>query len=474
LEPDVPFVPGIHTYAVCAHLQAVAENRIHDLIVNVPPGFAKSLLCAVFFPAWVWIDRPQVRFLYGAYSATLSIRDSVKCRRLIESEWYKSRWDHFKLSDDQNRKEAFENSRTGYRIATSVGGTGTGQRADIVVVDDLHSVDGAASDAERTAACEWFLGTMSSRLNDLRTGHRIVVGHRLHESDISGELLQRGGFEHLCLPAEFEPDRKCITSIWSDPREREGQLLAPERVTQAELEKMKVLLGSFRYAGQFQQRPAPMAGGLVRREWLRYYDSLPGDLTDFTLSVDAAFKSGELSDYVVCQCWARRGADFYLLDQVRAKLDFPQTIRMMRQMCQRWPKAARKLIEDRANGAALIASLKHEIPGMIAINPKESKEARLSAVSPLIESGNCYFPSERIAPWITPLIDELVAFPNAKHDDQVDALSQCLAVLYGLIPTPPSTLFFPDPKVLERAVKHHPAPKPPEPKKIQMGVIERA
>ena len=230
---------------------------MRNLIINVPPGHAKSLLSAVFWPAWVWIDWPQMRWLFASYSATLSVRDSVKCRRLIESSWYGERWgNRYQLSGDQNQKQRFENDRTGYRIATSVGGSATGERADIVVVDDPHSVDQAASDTERVAAVEWWNGTMSTRLNDFASGHKVVIQQRLHEADLTGDLLVKGGYELLCLPAEFEPERRCSTSIgWTDPRTESGQLLWPEKVSRGDLDGLKSTLGSYRYAGQYQQRP---------------------------------------------------------------------------------------------------------------------------------------------------------------------------------------------------------------------------
>ena len=246
LEPATPFVNGIHVEAICAHLQAVAEGRISNLIINVPPGHAKSLLTGVFWPAWVWIDGPQTRWLFASYAANLSIRDSLKCRRLIESDWYQQNWGaRYQLSTDQNQKQRFENDSTGYRIATSVGGSATGERADIVVVDDPHSVDQAESEAERRTAVEWFNGTMSTRLNDFATGHKIVIQQRLHEADLTGDLLAKGGFELLCLPAEFEPERRCTTSIdWTDPRTVAGELLWPAKVTAAHLQALKVSLGS--------------------------------------------------------------------------------------------------------------------------------------------------------------------------------------------------------------------------------------
>jgi excisionase family DNA binding protein len=232
LEPETPFVEGMHVRAVCDHLQAVAEGRIRNLIVNIPPGHAKSLLTAVFWVAWRWIDHPEARWLFSSYREPLATRDSVKCRRLIESPWYQERWgDRYQLSDDQNQKSRFENTRTGNRVVVPMS-AGTGERGDYVVVDDPHSVDQAESDTERRSAIEWWNGSMSTRLNDFATGHRIVIVQRLHEADLTGDLLAKGGWDLLCLPEEFEPERRCITSIgWTDPRQQSGELLWPDKVS---------------------------------------------------------------------------------------------------------------------------------------------------------------------------------------------------------------------------------------------------
>src|SRR5450759_2609391 len=257
LEPATPFVDGIHVEAICTHLQAVTEGRISNLIINVPPGHAKSLLTGVFWPAWAWIEHPESRWLFSSYREPLAIRDSLKCRRLIESDWYQQRWSsRFQLRDDQNQKQRFENDRTGYRVVVPMS-AGTGERGDYVVVDDPHSVDQAASDTERQSAVEWWNGSMATRLNDLSSGHKIVIMQRLHESDLTGDLLAKGGYDLLCLPAEFEPGRRCATSIgWSDPRQESGELLWPEKVSRADLDGLKITLGSYRYAAQYQQRPA--------------------------------------------------------------------------------------------------------------------------------------------------------------------------------------------------------------------------
>ena len=437
LEPSTPFVDGMHVRAICAHLQAVKECRIRDLIINVPPGHAKSLLVCVFWPAWVWIDHPQTRWLFASYAANLSVRDSVKCRRLITSEWYQRRWGRrYQLAGDQNQKHRFENDRTGYRIATSVGGSATGERADIVVVDDPHSVDQAESDVQRRSAVEWFNGTMCTRLNDFTTGHRIVIQQRLHECDVTGDLLAKGGFEHLYLAAEFELDRRCSTSIgWTDPRQEEGELLWPEKVSRAQLEMLKISLGSYRYAGQYQQRPSPAEGGIFKGLWWQYWRpehmdlppvpvrladgsiaqveavAVPAEFDSQIQSWDMSFKDKAGSDYVVGQVWGSKGADRFLLDQTRERLDMPGTKEAVRQCSKRWPKATAKLVEDKANGPAVIQELKHELEGLIEVTPEGGKVARAHAVSPMVESGNVYLPHPSIATWVADFTQEAEAFP---------------------------------------------------------------
>lgn len=449
LEPGTQFVGGIPMEAICAHLQAITEGRIQNLIINVPPGHAKSLLTAVFWPAWVWIDHPEIRWLFSSHREDLAIRDSVKCRRLIESDWYQHRWgDRYQMVEDQNQKHRFENDRTGYRVVVPMSG-GTGERGDMVVVDDPHSVEQAQSDAARIGAVDWWNGTMSTRLNDFAHGHKVVIQQRLHEADLTGDLLLRGGYDHLCLPEEFEPDRRCHTSIgWTDPRTTPGELLWPERIDSATVDDLKRTLGSYRFAGQYQQRPAPAEGGMLKRSYFRYWQPRGADLPpvpvrmpDGTIELrkpvdkpdhfdqqiqswDMAFKDTKSADFVVGQVLAALGADRFVLDQVRARLDLPGTLAAVRRLSARWPKAHVKLVEDKANGPAVIQSLRHEISGIIAVNPEGGKESRAAAASPQMESGNWYLPHPKLFPWVEEFLNECAAFPNGAHDDQVDALTQ--------------------------------------------------
>jgi predicted phage terminase large subunit-like protein len=462
LEPTTVFVPGMALDAICEHLQAVSEGRIGDLIINVPPGTAKSLLTAVFWPAWVWIDHPETRFIFASYNAALAIRDSVRCRALIESSWYQERWgDRFQLREDQNEKKKFENDRTGYRVIATIG-SGTGERGDYVVMDDPHSVDQAESDTERQTAVDWWSGSMSTRLNDFETGHRVVIMQRLHEADLAGDLIEKGGYELLRLPEEFEPENRCSTSIgWVDPRTEYRQLLWPEHRTREHVERLKVMLGSYRFAGQYQQSPRPAGGNLFKNWWWKYWApagaglppvtvrnvegvelkiypvDLPAEFDEVLQSWDLTFKDTRSADSVAGGCWASKGSSRFLLDQVCGRMDFPKTLAAIRAMTEKWPEAHRKLVEDKANGPAVIAMLQHETSGLIAVNPAGGKIARANAVSAVVEAGNVFLPHPMIAPWVDGYLAELSIFPNGKHDDQVDQTTQALNRLsnglrYGL------------------------------------------
>src|SRR5580704_19108782 len=258
VEPSTPFVPGWHVDAIIEHLEAVSSGQIRNLLINVPPRHMKSLLVSVLWPAWEWILHPERRWLYSSYAASLSIRDSVKCRTLIESPWYRSRWGHiFSLTSDQNAKTRFDNNRSGYRLSTSVGGSVTGEGGDRIVCDDPHNVQEVASDTVRKSAIDWWDVAMSTRVNDPKTSAMVIVMQRCHQRDLSGHLLEKGNFEHLCLPAEYEGPGRTTSIGYFDPRTELGELLWPERFGHKEIEELKINLGSYASAGQLQQRPSP-------------------------------------------------------------------------------------------------------------------------------------------------------------------------------------------------------------------------
>jgi predicted phage terminase large subunit-like protein len=433
VEPGYDFLDGWHIHAIAEHLEAVSRRDIRKLIINIPPRHMKSLQCAVLWPAWEWIARPETRWLFATYAQSLSTRDSVKCRRLIESPWYQARWaERYQLSTDQNQKTRYENDKTGYRLAASVGGAMTGEGGDIIVIDDPHNATDIWSEAIRTSTLEWWDQSISTRLNDKKRGAYVIIMQRLHEQDLVGHILAKEtGWDHLCLPAEYEikhPYPIASSLGFADPRREEGELLWAEREGRKEIETTKQRLGSYATAGQLQQRPAPNEGGVFKKSWWKFYEVLPERFDQVVLSWDMAFKETKDSDYVVGQVWGKLGANAYLIDQVRARMDFPKTLAAFKAQARQYPQAGAKYVEDKANGPAVISSLQHEIPGLIAVNPEGGKEARAASVTWVVEAGNIHLP--RFASLVDDFINECAVFPNGAHDDQVDAMTQALIRLF--------------------------------------------
>lgn len=463
VEPSTPLIWGWHLDAICEHLQAIAEREIRNLLINIPPRHCKSIATAVIYPAWVWLRQPATKFLFSSYAQNLSIRDSVRCRRLIENPWYQEGWEDAKirLVRDQNQKIKFENTAGGYRMATSVDGSNTGEGGDMLMVDDPHNIRESESDVVRDGVLEWWDTVMSTRLNDPKTGCRVVIMQRVHEQDLSGHILEKaaGEWVHLKLPAEFEKDRRCVTvwagHRWEDPRTKPHELLWPERFGPEEMAHLKKSLGSYAAAGQLQQEPAPLEGGILKKEFWKFWQPvgeklppvlirLPGGVIKSVvpedrpiyfeqelLSWDCSFKDSIGADYVVGQHWGKKGRKAYLNGQRRDRMDFVRTCTELKAQSAELGMPGKVLVEDAANGPAIINSLRAEVDGLIPVTALGSKLARASAYTSILEAGQCYLPHPSLAPWVWDFIHELSVFPNGPHDDQVDAWSQAMNKLYG-------------------------------------------
>ena len=478
LEPVTPFIPNWHLDRIAEHLEAVWRCDINDLLINMPPRHCKSIAAAVMFPAFVWTREPSMRWLYSSYAQSLSVRDSVKMRRLIESPWYQARWGHvFQLTSDQNQKIKYENDKSGYRMATSVDGSNTGEGGDILVSDDPHNVKERESDVMREAVLDWWGNVMSTRINDPHKRRRIIIMQRVHEHDLSGHALEQGGWHHLDLPAEYEGGKCVVTGCvfhWDkDPRTVEGEPLWPARYGKPEIAHLKKELGPYQAAAQLQQRPAPAEGGILKKHWWKYWchpgqeDSLPPvrmKLPDGTCieikpvplpyafdrevqSWDMAFKDLATSSYVVGEQWGKKGPDSYCLDQVREQMDFTTTLETVRAFNRTWKRPSEKAVEDKANGPAIISVLQSELPGLVPHGVHGDKQSRAAAYAHLPKAGNCYLPHPAIAPWVEGFINECATFPNSEYDDQVDTWSQAMDVLYkvedpGVAITPEYTAQF--------------------------------
>lgn len=461
------FEDNWHIGVICEHLEAVTFGQIRNVIFNIPPRHTKSLCVSVMWPSWEWTFQPWIQWLFAAYAEKLSKRDSLRMRRLILSRWYRSRWGHvYSLTSDQREKLRYDNDRHGYRIATSVGGTGTGEGGDRVVVDDPLKAGQVHSDANRERANEWWDEEMSTRLNDPRTGSRVIIQQRLHENDTTGHVLAQGGYVHVRIPARYEPTPFVYHGVpapepdpveWEDPRTKARQPLSPGRMGDKELAEIELRLGSYMTAAQLQQRPTPGEGGIIKRHWFRFWVPQHSGLPPVTLrlpngehvtcttiplpvrfeslrqSWDMTFRGHDDTDYVVGQVWAARQADRFLLDNVRRHAEFTEALDMVRALSRRWPAAVEKLVEGKANGPAIVSTLRSEIGGFVEVEPEGDKMARLRAVAPTIEGGNVYLPHPAIAPWVWDYIEELAAAPKGTHDDMADTTSQALRrmAVYG-------------------------------------------
>lgn len=442
IEPGAAFKDNWHLGAICEHLEAVSMGQIRRLLINMPPRMLKSILVSVAWMTWEWIEHPELRWIFASYAAALSTRDSLKCRNVINSLFYRRHYGgSFALLSDQNAKTRFENDRTGMRLATSVGGLGTGEGGDRIVVDDAHNVIDAESDLIREGTITWWDETMSTRYNDPQTGAAVAVMQRSNNRDFSGHVLaQNSGWEHLCLPMRFEdtrqvwiggriserPTKECGTSLgFFDPRTTPGELLHPARFNEDDTARLEKELGAYGTAGQLQQRPSPRGGAIFKRAAFNWYKEAPA-FTEIMISVDCAFKSTDTSDYVAIQAWGKIGPNKYLIHRVREHLGFAATCHAVRSVTALFPSYIACVVEDKANGPAVVETLQKEIPRVIPVNPNGGKLTRAYAVEPEQEAGNVYLPDPSIAPWVEQWLSEVCSFPASPNDDEVDAFTQAL------------------------------------------------
>lgn len=425
LEPSTPLKWGWALDAICKHLEAVTAGTMPRLLMNVPPGMMKSLLVGVIWPAWEWgpQGKPGMRFLGTAHKQDLAIRDAMKCRRLIASAWYQERWP-IALVSDQNAKSKFENDTTGFREAMAFTSM-TGSRGDRVILDDPLSADDANSEAALRAAELTFTEALPTRVNNDQSAI-VVIMQRLSERDTSGVILDRGlPYVHLCLPMRFDPSRRCTTPIFSDPRTTDGELLFPERFSEAQVKDLEATMGSYASAGQLQQRPAPRGGGIFKSQWLAYWQVQP-QLEWRTIYVDTAQKTAEANDYSVLECWGRSlTGQAVCLDLIRGKWEAPDLLVQARafwlkhQATPGAPLRAMK-VEDKVSGTGLIQTLRREGIPVLPVQRDRDKVSRAHDGAPFMESGNVVLPES--APWLSDFLSELTAFPFGAHDDQIDPM----------------------------------------------------
>ena len=475
VEPGKEFKSGWHIDAICEHLTYVSLGDIDDLVINIPPRHSKSTIVAVMWPAWEWTWNPSVQWLFATYASSLTIRDSVKCRRLIQSPWYQEHFgDAYQLSSDLNQKGRFDNDFYGYRLATSVGGTATGEGGDRIVVDDAHNMKEINSDTIRAGVIDWWRDTMSTRGNDMKKLGRVIIAQRGHHQDLPGHVLSTGGWVHLNLPGYYVPNTRCTTKakkdsiriiparddgiftfgdhieplcnedvIFVDPRKVENDLLQEDRFGPNEMAKLSMELTERGFESQIQQNPSAKGGNIMKehhwREWVE--PELPS-LQMIIQSYDTAFEEDEEHDFSARTTWGvfeyeerlnpklpwtaqykgQTRLCLIMLERMNKRMEFPELRDNAMQAAELW-KPDKVLIEKKASGHSLAQEMRRANLPVARIKVTDSKFVRAHAASLVLERG-CIFYVKRN--WAQEVITQCGNFPADDHDDMVDTCTMAM------------------------------------------------
>lgn len=421
IEPNKTLVPSWHIDLILEYLAAVDMGQIKRLVINIPPRHLKSDIVTVVWPAWSWTESPWLRWIFASYAASLSVALSVKRRRIIDSPWYQKNWgDMVCLEDDQNQKAEYQNVQQGLMASTSVGGSITGKGGDRIVIDDLMNPDLAESKAHRETSIEFYTSTLSTRLDNKKTGAIVAIEQRLHKLDLTSTLLKEGSWTHLSIPAEA-PAQTVVKFPLSGRTflRQEGSVICDEREDKAILAQQKTAMGSRRYLAQYQQDPVSAEGGYFQVAWWKFYRELPVSISK-TRGWDTAVKTGQENDYSA-GCLVHKCENGYYLDRTffKARVQYPELKRRIKMEADARP-ADVEVIEDASAGASVIQDLQREtsLPIIPFISSKD-KVTRASVVSPLVEAGKVFLPEGE--PWVADFINTMAAFPDVEHDDDADA-----------------------------------------------------
>lgn len=437
IDPGSEYLHNWHIDLIAEYLIACQRKEIKKLIINIPPRHLKSLSVAVAFPAWLLGQNPSEHIMCASYSHDLSFQHSMNTRLILESTWYQATFPNTRLLADQNTKRKFVTDKMGFRIATSVGSTATGEGGNFLIIDDPLSADQAASETMRDNANRWFDQTFASRLNDKKNGVMIVIMQRLHENDLTAHLLKKGGWEHLCIPLIAET-KTTYKRGWVEKTRTEGELLHPERISATEVATIQAEAGAYAFAGQYQQSPSPIGGGEFRQEWIQYYNTMDYSKYNTYIFIDPANAKTKTNDFTaMVVVGAGPDGNLYILDMVRDKLNVreredtlfalhakykPQLVAYEKYGMQVDIDWLRKSMEDRNYRFRI-----EEVGGAL------KKEDRIRRLIRYFYEGRIYMPRMLFkSNWMNQTVDlidafihqEYNTFPVGLHDDMLDALSR--------------------------------------------------
>jgi predicted phage terminase large subunit-like protein len=441
IEPGTEYLHNWHIDAICEHLAAVDAGEITRLLINIPPRYMKSICVSVMWPTWSWIRNPASRWMFASYSQNLSTKHSVDRRTIIESDWYRRAWgERVQLTGDQNVKTEYMNTERGVMFATSIDGTATGKGGNRLVLDDPHDAKGVESDVRLEHTITTIERKLSSRLNDKKRDAIVIVMQRVREKDASSWALAQGDYVHLCLPAVAES--RTIVSLRNGLEivREQGDLLWPEREGKREIEQAKRQLGSYGYACQYQQSPAPLGGGKFKSAWFRFYEVV-GEYYKL-YRADGQFKTVRIDDcsrigfvdpagtekqkdnkpcYTVIGVWdLTPQGDLIKVAHIREQMETPEAANRIVEVSRVYGLSWVGIEKD-GIGLGIVQNARRRGVTVRAIKAKGSKEARSETAEIRMEAGTIYLPAN--APWLFDLESELTKFPNSEFKDQVDELS---------------------------------------------------
>jgi predicted phage terminase large subunit-like protein len=472
-----PYTHSWHIDAICEHLEAVSRGEIRRLLVNIPPRHSKTNIVAIAWPCWTWARKadpnfplvgPGTRFLCASYGANKAQQDGVTARRLIGSEWYQRLWGkRVRIQKDRDNQEQYDTSAGGSRISTGIPES-LGKGGIIRIIDDPVKTDEVESEKVMDSIIRAYDEVWSTRSNNAMLGAEVIIMQRLGERDLSGHVLERSGWVHLCLPARYEPQRHCSTRLgWEDPRTEDGEPLAPDRFPETAMRRLEREVGPIAWAGQYQQRPEPRGGNIIKRDWWQvwppegdedswvrplmdefgeqaYKDGTPQTYTLFPdfeyvmVSFDGAYTTKEENDWSALTIWGafthRGRKGIMLIGAERVRMELHELVTRLKEVCGR-RKADMLIIEAKATGISVGQEIRRLMRGpewqIVLSNPEKDKVARLHSVVPMFSSGMIYAPRRK---WADAVIDEVTSFPKGKWDDYCDTVSQGLAWLrkYGI------------------------------------------
>jgi predicted phage terminase large subunit-like protein len=429
LNPQRQYFHNWHIEVIADALEQCRAGKLKRLIINLPPRSLKSHIVSVAFPAFLLGHNPSAQIICVSYGQDLAEKLAGDSRSLMMSKFYRDLFPQTRLASKRPMLNDYATTKKGFRLSTSIGSALTGRGADFLILDDPLQPYEALSDTQRKAVNDWYDHTLITRLNNKDQGCIILVMQRLHEDDLVGHVLQQGGWGLLKFPAIAEEDEQhTIRTPYGERTftRRQGQALHPERESLDVLAGMREVVGEYNFAGQYQQSPSPLGGGMVKTSWFKTYTpgELPREFDRIFQSWDTANKSSELNDYSVCTTWGVQDKKLYLLDVLRKRLDYPDLRRAVKDHAERYG-AKNILIEDKASGTQLIQDLMadgvHEVTGRKTLG---EKKMRMNSATSTIENGFVYIPAQ--ADWLPEYLHELSVFPHGRYDDQADSTSQAL------------------------------------------------